>query len=189
MYNKTLIILLSGKAGVGKSYFAKKLAEQFTLKKLTVATSYFALGIKEVASKYIGWDGKKDERGRKLLQELGTEVGRAYNPDCWIEYLLGTLENNANYPFDVIIIDDWRFPNEYEYLLGDPIYTPVKVRIISDKVKVTITEKSKQHESEMALPENESYYNYVIFNDFTDSNSLSKAIDLCNELDDLQSKL
>jgi len=188
MYNKTLVILLSGKAGMGKTLAAKILKDCFISKNLNVINSSFATGVKEIAYKYIGWDGIKDEKGRKLLQILGTDVGRKYNPDCWVEYLLRTLENTSNFPYDVVIIDDWRFPNEFEYFKDEPLYNVVKVKILSREIKTYLNHDCGNHISENSLPEDKSYYNYTVFNDFIESNFLEKLAGLCDKLDSLQSK-
>jgi len=73
----------------------------------------FADEVKKVAGDYFHWDGIKDERGRRLLQVLGTEAGRAYNPDIWVEKVMSRLyhcDNNAS-----VLITDCRFPNEVDF--------------------------------------------------------------------------
>jgi len=188
MYNKTLVILLSGKAGVGKSFFAKQFKELFKIKGLNVAVCSLALGIKEIAYKYMGWDGNKDEKGRKLLQTLGTDVGRAYNPDCWVNYLLYHLENSSDFPYDVIIIDDWRFPNEHDVFAESILYNPVKIRMHSATSLSYLTHECENHISENALPEDDSYYNYIIVNDFKEPSAKQISERLVNTLDSQQSK-
>lgn len=45
---------------------------------------HFAFDLKNIAEKYFNWDGEKDDRGRHLLQLLGTEVGRNYFQEIWL---------------------------------------------------------------------------------------------------------
>lgn len=71
----------------------------------------FAGPVKDIA-RQIGWDGEKDERGRRLLQLIGTEVGRSYDPDVWVnKWTAQVLNHWADY-VPLIIADDVRFPNE-----------------------------------------------------------------------------
>lgn len=189
MYNKTLVILLAGKAGSGKSFAASYLTELFKSTGKNTTRDAFAKGIKDIARKYIGWDGTKDEKGRKLLQTLGTEVGREYNPDCWVEYLIHHLENTPGYPYDVIIIDDWRFPNEYEYFVDNPLYTVVKVLVLGDKNKISSMPKgTEKHASEVSLPTKLSYYDYTLYNTFSENDFEELLVALYEVLDKSQSK-
>jgi hypothetical protein len=188
MYNKTLVILLSGRAGSGKSYCADLLIKNFKDMGLNVIKDSFARGIKEVAKKYIGWDGVKDEKGRTLLQNLGTEVGRAYNEDCWVEYMLSSLINTPNYPYDVIIVDDWRFPNEYEYFKDDPFYSIFKIRIIPIITTEYLLHECKNHISEHALSEDPSYYDVLYYNPFKVESTEKDIKELAEYIDSRQSK-
>jgi dephospho-CoA kinase len=71
----------------------------------------FADPVKQIAYSSFGWDGVKDEKGRRLLQIIGTECGRAYDKDIWVkkmrELIAVTVGQN-----DIIAIDDCRFDNE-----------------------------------------------------------------------------
>ena len=75
----------------------------------------FAKALKRIAFD-LGWDGKKDERGRKLLQLLGTDVCRnCIADDYWIKKWVEQYEDaptNAH-----IIADDVRFINEVEAIV------------------------------------------------------------------------
>lgn len=87
---------ITGLAGAGKTYAA-------TWFKLRTGGEIwsFAAEIKRIA-KTMGWNGEKDARGRKLLQDLGS-IGREYDRQCWISRM----------PTDrPVIIDDVRFVNE-----------------------------------------------------------------------------
>lgn len=87
---------ITGLAGAGKTYAA-------TWFKLRTGGEIwsFAAEIKRIAAT-MGWNGEKDARGRKLLQDLGS-IGREYDRQCWASRM----------PTDrPVIIDDVRFVNE-----------------------------------------------------------------------------
>ncbi len=82
------LIGISGLARSGKDSFAQMLME----KNPSFKKGSFALILKETARDYFGWtgnfDGDKNPKDRKMLQELGTEVCRAYFDNLWIELFL-----------------------------------------------------------------------------------------------------
>jgi hypothetical protein len=89
----------TGLAGSGKTYAAT----WFRFRSGKGSVWSFASEIKSIATR-MGWDGQKDDRGRKMLQDIGS-AGRAYDPWTWV----------AKMPTDhPIIIDDVRFINEAE---------------------------------------------------------------------------
>ncbi len=165
MFKKPLVIMLSGKAGVGKSttaHLLKSLIETTSNNKVEIFG--FALPLKAIATK-MGWDGKKDEKGRRLLQTLGTEVGRTYDKDMWCKLLFKGIEDQPI--VDVIIIDDWRFPSELEFIRSRFPYIPITVRVVSTRE----LPNAFNHISENSLPEYEesvdsSIYDYVVDNSF-----------------------
>jgi len=109
------IIGLCGNIASGKTYIAIELRWilDMTFYKKSVILS-IAEPIKNIAEHSFGWDMVKDEKGRKLLQVIGSECGRAYNPNIWIDKLDNRLKRNDD---DAIaIIDDVRFDNEVEYI-------------------------------------------------------------------------
>lgn len=80
------LIGLVGLAGSGKSSVAEVLARRGFVR------AAFADELKRIAREQFGWDGQKDERGRRLLQVLGTEAGRAYDPDIWTKRLFARID-------------------------------------------------------------------------------------------------
>jgi hypothetical protein len=158
---KTVCVLVSGPIGSGKTTFSNMLQDELSDWN-TVRCSY-AGRVKSIAY-LLGWDGKKDERGRKLLQTLGTDCGRAYDKDVWVRYLIDeSLPTSLGYPFDAVIIDDWRFPNERDYVENNGLFDVFAVRMVRD-----ICEPDS-HASENSLPSGEQsqgkrYYDSIIYN-------------------------
>lgn len=111
---------LIGLAGSGKDTAAK------ALKELYFQRVAFADRVKDIAFDF-GWNGLKDERGRKLLQDLGM-AGRAYKPSIWIDYVHEETVGFGNHVFT-----DVRFQNEADYIrgLGGIIVRIVRPGIIS----------------------------------------------------------
>lgn len=75
---------------------------------------------------------------RELLQFWGTNILREYEPDCWVNATINTI--NVDNP-DFAIISDARFPNEIERLLP---FDPIIIRLTRDPLK-------NNHKSETAL--------------------------------------
>lgn len=115
----------------------------------------FAHGVKQVAVESFGWDGVKDEKGRRLLQIVGTEAGRAYNKNIWAIRAYETNLLNV-YPLpNFLIFDDWRYPNEYEVWLDKPEVNRIfTIRCFRKE------EQYMNHASEVSLPDEIEYYNY-----------------------------
>ena len=108
-----IVIMLSGKSGSGKDAVANQM--EATLKEINKNTLiiHFADLVKYYAIQYYKWDGEKDEKGRNLLQGIGTHMMRNYDPDYWasiVAKFIGAAKND----FDVVLIPDWRFINEYD---------------------------------------------------------------------------
>lgn len=105
------IIMVYGKAGCGKDSFYR-IAKHIT--KTGALRSAFADDVKSIAFDY-GWDGNKDTKGRKLLQDVGA-VGRAYNKDIWANSVANKIFYNCAITNVTHIITDLRFANEYRVI-------------------------------------------------------------------------
>jgi DNA polymerase III delta prime subunit len=178
MFNKPICILLSGKAGTGKTTVANLLRDIFIQKGYKDSNIYsFAKGVKDAAFFGFGWDGNKDEKGRTLLQDVG-RIGRKYNKDIWVSKLEKTyLGFNG---FKIAIIDDWRFPNEYGYLKNNTVYSIYKVKIISPDREILKGTPAYDDVSETSLDDFEYFENFdfVIYNNC----SMEDLNDYCNTL-------
>ena len=107
-----------GKAGVGKT-LACNLIQQENYSPFSLILPW-AYDLKRIAREEFGWDGEKDDNGRRLLQILGTECGRMYGGDSfWVDKWWENINDYAaaNTPKDpskhiIILNDDTRFDNE-----------------------------------------------------------------------------
>lgn len=100
---------LIGLAGAGKDTAAMALTGCGWRRKA------FADKLKQIAYGF-GWNGKKDEKGRKLLQDLGM-AARKYNLEFWVNQAYQTIQDVtpelSRIPF---VWTDVRFENEAEFI-------------------------------------------------------------------------
>ena len=123
-----ITLCISGKATSGKTTAAQIICEEF------LAESFaFGDGVKRVALE-LGWNGKKDTRGRKLLQDIG-RVGREYNGDIWLNKSIQEAKSCAPWDKDAIcVFSDCRYPNEIEQVKQE-MYNVITMRVERDGVK------------------------------------------------------
>jgi len=119
----------------------------------------FALDVKSIARDF-GWDGSKDAKGRRLLQVIGTEAGREYDPDVWIKYAFIYLNNIFDLDTkerNIAIFDDLRFVNEVKWIKHNG---GIIIKVVDGKVK---DEKEIAHASEKGI--SDVFTDYTIHND------------------------
>jgi hypothetical protein len=160
---RTVVVLVSGKAGSGKSTFADMLQSKIQdIPGLTLFRYSLAKPLKDVAEIVLGWDKKKDEAGRRLLQELG-RVGREYNPNVWVAKLLEQMEKKQGFfPFNFVIVDDWRYPNEFEYLKKNPILDVYTVRVSGKDSYMPGNTASDSSETSLPDGAGSTYDSYIV---------------------------
>jgi hypothetical protein len=156
------IFTISGSAGHGKDTFAEMMCEHLTNAGKRAIIIHFADYLKYICKQYYNWDGQKDETGRTLLQQIGTNKVRKKNPAYWVETVRDVIKTVLIDDFDVFIIPDARFPNEIELFENDEDFICHSVKVIRAEAPDTLTEEQKQHPSETAL--NDYLFEYVIEN-------------------------
>jgi hypothetical protein len=127
--SKTILVGVTGLMGSGKTTFAEYLLTEGQAMHFKGQILPFAEPLKNIA-KQMGWNGKKDERGRRLLQLLGTDCGReCIDKNLWVQQWLkgateivegsclvvrpssiGNIKDKPEIKF--IVADDCRFSNE-----------------------------------------------------------------------------
>lgn len=145
------IVILNGRGGVGKDTFAN-----LCNKYCNVYHTSSVATIKEIA-KDIGWDGIKDEKGRRLLSDLKDALTR-YNdfPMRWLRDDVYKFHNYNN-PYDIMFIDI-REPDEIEKAKEE--FNATTLLIVNKNVPLI--------ESNHADMEAENYgYDFIINNNET----------------------
>lgn len=155
-YFDKMIILIAGYAGTGKSTFADMLGKFIQ----DSERLRFAGKVKEIA-KELGWDGQKDRRGRKLLQTIGGE-GRYYSDGMiWVNDVIERIKKSDR---KIIIIDDFRYPNEYyEIIRVFPWTWTVKIERPLVLEEMVDDLSIYQHPSETAL-KSFTLWNFIVYN-------------------------
>ena len=122
-FGDVFVIGLAGLRGSGKSTVADTLSGLLINESVDVMRASFAARIKELATTLIGsseWDkedllyGNSDWDIRQFLMQFGTEFVRDnLGEDFWVDVVAQqVLKKNPS----VVIIDDMRFSNEYNFV-------------------------------------------------------------------------
>lgn len=94
------IIALSGYAGCGKDAVGGILVERHGYERRGFADKVKALAFD------LGWNGEKDDAGRRFLQILGEQARNHLGADVWIRAALAD-------PPPFLVVTDCRYPNEF----------------------------------------------------------------------------
>lgn len=147
------VILISGKATMGKDTTAEYMKECFEGKGYKVAVPHFASHMKNMLRELYGWNGVKDEWARNKLQWMGTEKIRVemnmptFHADRTCEQIKITEED-----FDFYIIPDWRFPNEFETVVKNfGRENAISIRVSRTNYTSPLTKEQQEHISEISL--------------------------------------
>ena len=159
------ILMISGKSGSGKDTFANIMREKLSNKKCI--TLHYADLVKYYLKQYYNWDGVKDEKGRTLLQQLGTNKVRAKFPNYWAETIAKFLAAIPN-DFDCAFIPDARFPNEIEVVKQyNPDALSIRIERYDEKgnnyINPAFTQEQLNHPSETSLDDYEDF-DYIVSN-------------------------
>lgn len=158
------LIVISGHAGSGKDTVARMLRDQLHEMdegENKVLITHYADVLKYICKALFGWDGKKDEKGRALLQYVGTDVVRKQNPNFWVDFTADILSFFDDC-WDYVIIPDTRFPNELSRL-NERGFDVVHLRVERPGFSSSLTKEQQSHPSETALDHIQP--DYLIVND------------------------
>lgn len=162
------ILLFSGKAQAGKTATALIVKEKLeSMGKNVLKISYGDL-VKYVCKQYFGWNGQKDEKGRTMLQYIGTDIIRHRKPDYWVNFVKEFVKLFED-EFDYVVVDDSRFLNEMVSWIKDG-WDVVTVRVIRENFISNLTTEQLNHPSETDLDNFD--FDYYIISD----NGLDKLI-------------
>lgn len=153
------VILISAKAQHGKDTSALILKEIYEAKNKRVLITHYADLLKYICRTFFNWNGEKDDYGRTLLQQVGTNTVCAKQPDFWVDFIISIL-NLFKDSWDVVIIPDCRFVNEIEKMRTN--FDTTLIRIVRPDFDNGLSEIQKQHLSETALDNFE--FDHIVYN-------------------------
>lgn len=111
---KTKVIAFCGRATSGKTTAAEWLEGLFRARSQGARIIPFAKPLKDKARE-LGWNGVKDEKGRALLQRLGTDVCReCIDEDYWVDAWMKEYNEAQQQGIQWVLTDDMRFGNELQ---------------------------------------------------------------------------
>jgi hypothetical protein len=168
------MILISGKGESGKDLSATIIKDRLSELGYKVVITRYAKYLKDMAKEFCGWDGNKDEYGRKLLQVLGTDIIRQkMNKKLFhVNRICEDVEICADY-FDIVIVSDCRFPDEVylpKAFFGDKV---LDIRVERPGHVSKLTDEQKTHISETALDD----FNFSVVLTATNQEELEKEIE------------
>jgi hypothetical protein len=166
------IISLSGKAECGKNLAGELLKIKLEEKNKSCILLAYADLLKYLAQKYFGWNGIKDEVGRNLLQQIGTDKFRKSSPTFFVDFIIKLVDVIKN-DFDYAIITDCRFVNEIQQWKKNQ-YNIISVHIERLNYTNQLTKEQQNHPSETKLDYYEFDY-YIKSN--TGKENMEKEID------------
>lgn len=176
------VILIAGKARVGKDTFADYLCDELEKNNKKPVKIQVSQYIKYYAMKYFNWDGKEDTKPRELLQTLGTEIIRnKIDKNFHIDRLIQDIKV-LSYYYDYFIVSDIRLPEEIE---KPKEVFPFVISIKLERENDILKDKEKAHITEIGL-DNYSNFDYVIDNNQTLEQLKDKAINLLKETGDIK---
>lgn len=154
------VCCISAKARHGKDTAAEMLEDYLEAQNKKVLITHYADLLKFICTKFFNWDGEKDEKGRTLLQYVGTDVVGKKNPSYWVDFILGILKMFEN-EWDYVIIPDCRYPIEVATMKSH--FDTVLLRVERPYFDNGLTAAQKQHPSEVDM---DNYrYDAILYND------------------------
>ena len=156
------LFLICGKAESGKNTFAELLKKEYESIGKKVCLLRITAPLYNYVRDYFGWDGKDNDKPRKMLQELGIEVikEKLGMKTFLLDRLVDDIKILDNY-FDVGIITDGRLIDEFNYL--KELYPEMQIIRVYRNVENKLTKEEKEHITESDL-DKEYQYNYEVLN-------------------------
>lgn len=156
-----MLIGLSGKKRVGKDTVGHWLEVKHDFTRVSFATK-----LKEIARR-CGWNGKKDEKGRRFLQDLGMVI-RTYDENFFVDEAFREITKVHNKTgAENFVITDSRFRNEALRVkaAGGIMLRVTRQDEISDDLHISETDLDKYE------------FDYTVESVFGDLNDLYGKVD------------
>lgn len=178
----TKVILISGHARHGKDTIAQYAKEELEKQNKAVLIIHYGDLLKHICKEYFGWDSRKDDYGRSLLQFIGTDLVRKEKPNYWADFVRDFLEIFDGI-WDYAIIPDVRFPNEILEIVNKGFET-LHIRVERTNFEEELSSAQRNHISETALDNVKP--DYLVKNSGTLGELNNKTVALVKEVLNVQ---
>lgn len=156
------VCCISAKAQHGKDTAACIIKEYLESHGNRVLITHYADLVKFVCMKFFNWDGQKDEKGRTLLQYVGTDVISSQQPSYWVDFIISILKFFEN-EWDYVLIPDCRYPIEVTRMQDN--FDTTLLRVERPNFDNGLTTEQKKHPSEVDMDNYQ--FDTIIYNDST----------------------
>ena len=178
MQQQPILIGFHGKAGHGKTTLCQILAEAAEMKQKSTRIINFKDALVDLL-KYMGWNGVKDEKGRRLMQVVATEgcrdcIDTNYWVKKWREKVIPMYWDRSA---DLILVDDVRFNNEASAIHAFPNSKIVLVASCMSGA-ACMTEEAKAHRSEAGIVQ--GFINQTVTPQFGHDHLIAAAAEIWN---------
>ena len=154
------VLCISAKARHGKDTAANIIKDYLEDQDKKVLITHYGDLIKFICKNYFNWDGQKDEKGRTLMQYVGTDIISSKQPAYWVDFVISILKFFES-EWDYVLVPDCRYPIEAFRMVEN--FDTAVLRIERPGFKSDLTETQLQHPSETAM---DNYaFDAIIYND------------------------
>lgn len=155
------IICISGKAQHGKDTTASYLKDELESHGNRVLITHYGDFLKYICKTFFGWNGEKNEAGRSLLQQIGTDVIRKRDEYFWVRFMVSLIKVFDD-QWDYVLIPDCRFRNEVQAIKAS-FPSAIHMRVVRPNFESPLTIEQQTHISETDLDDVDP--DYYIWND------------------------
>ncbi len=169
------VILIAGKAGSGKTYLGEQIVSYAITKNKRALQTEYSKYIKLYAKEIIGYDGSREKKPRKFLQDLGAFIRFGLKDEHFFtRRMLEDFRVYENY-YDLVVVSDVRLEKEIEDIKNSK-YDVITIQVKNKESQKNMTEEEKTHQTELEL-ENYSAFDYKLENkENNDLTELAKQI-------------
>ena len=157
------IILISGKASSGKTMLGELIVNFSEKMGLRAVQTEYSKYLKLYAKELIGYDGSRENKPRKFLQDLGSFIRYDLGDEHFFTRRMLEDFNVYETFCDIAIVSDVRLIKEIEDIKSSHYKDVVAIQVINGHGEYNLTEEEKNHITEREL-ENYQGFDYIIEN-------------------------
>lgn len=157
------IILISGKAGSGKTKLGEYIINQAERNGLRAVQTEYSKYLKLYAKEILDYDGKCNNKPRKFLQDLGSFIRYDLGDEEFFTRRM--LEDFKIYETlaDIVVISDVRLKKEIEDIKNSTYNDVIAIQVINKYSEYNLNDIEKNHITEKGLEDYEKF-DYIIEN-------------------------